>query len=65
MPEPLLAHGQARAGVKKVGKCLRVAFPSAALNKTMQREGWGGGGHCKKKAGLLWDCGFRIKKKKE
>lgn len=53
------------SGEIKVGKCLRVIFPSAALDKTIQRQGWGGGGHHKKNAGLLWDCGFGIIKKKD
>lgn len=65
MPDPLLAHGQARAGEITVGKYLRVTFPSAALGKTIQREGWGAVATAKYEVGLLWDCGFRVKKKKE
>lgn len=52
MPEPVLAFGQAKAGVVRVGKWLTVTFPSAALGKTMvqtQEGDWKVGGHCKKK----------------
>lgn len=48
MAESLLAHSQARAGEIRVGKYLRVTFLSAALGKTIQTEGWGTGGYCKK-----------------
>jgi len=67
MPEPVLACGQARAGVIRVGKCLTVTFPSAAPGKPvaqMQTEDWEGSGHCKNDAGLLWDSRLKNKQTK-
>lgn len=72
MPEPVLACGQAKAGVVRVGKWLTVTFTSAALGKTMvqtQAEDWKGGGHRKKKKVLGCSgtaaSGFEGKKKKD
>lgn len=68
MPEPVLAFGQAKAGVVRVGKWLTVTFPSAALGKTMvqtQEGDWKVGGHCKKKKKCWAALGLQLQDWKE